>query len=47
MTIDLLQELWLEGDHANEAVDRYQVGDNHQCEDGVLEKPPQRWNKIW
>ncbi len=47
MAKDLLQELWLEGDHANEAIDRHQVGEDHQREDAVLEESPQRWNEIW
>ncbi len=47
MAVDLLQELWLEGDHANEAVDSHQVGEDHYGEDAVLEESPQRWNEIW
>lgn len=30
LAIDLLQVLGLEGDHANEAVDHHQVGEDHQ-----------------
>lgn len=47
MAIDLLQVLWLEGDHADEAVDSHQVGEDHQREDAVLKESPQRWNEIW
>lgn len=45
--MDLLQELGLEGDHADEAVDCHQVGEDHHCEDTVAEEAPQRWNKVW
>lgn len=47
LAVDLLQELGLEGDHANEAVDSHQVGEDHQQEDVVLEESPQGWNEVW
>lgn len=47
LAIDLLQILWLEGDHANEAVDSHQVCEDHQCVYSVPEESPQRWNEIW
>lgn len=47
LPIDLLQILWLKGDHADEAVDSHQVSEDHQCENTVLEESPQRWNKVW
>lgn len=47
LAIDLLQELRLEGDHADEAVDGHQVGEDHQRVHAVPEEPPQRWNEIW
>lgn len=45
--MDLLQELGLEGDHADEAVDRHQVGEDHHGEDAVAEEAPQRRKKVW
>lgn len=35
MAIDLLQKLWLEGDHADESIDGHQVCKDHQREDAV------------
>lgn len=47
MAEGLLHVLWLEGDHANEAVDGNQVREDHHREDAVLEEPPQGRHKIW
>lgn len=47
LAIDLLQELWLEGDHADEAVDSHQVSEDHQWEDAVPEESLQRRNEVW
>lgn len=41
LAVDLLQELGLEGDHADEAVDRHQVGEDHHGENTVAEEAPQ------
>lgn len=47
LAVDLLQELGLEGDHADKAVDRHQVGEDHHGEDAVAEEAPQRRNEVW
>lgn len=47
LAVHLLQELWLEGDHADEAVDHHQVGEDHQREDAVAEEALQRRNEVW
>lgn len=47
LAVDLLQELWLEGDEADEAVDSHQVGEHHQAEDAVPEESPQGRNEVW
>lgn len=47
LAVDLLQVLGLEGDHANEAVDHHQVGEDHQRVHAVAEESSQRWNEIW
>lgn len=38
LAVDLLQELGLEGDHANEAIDEHQVGEDHQWVHAVAEE---------
>lgn len=47
LAVDLLQELGLEGDHADKAVDCHQVGEDHHGEDAVAEETPQRRNEVW
>lgn len=46
LSVDLLQKLWLEGDHADETVDGHQVGEDHQHVDAVPEQSPQRGNEV-
>lgn len=47
LAVDLLQKLRLEGDHADEAIDGHQVGEDHHGVDAVPEESPQRGNEIW
>lgn len=47
LAVDLLQELGLEGDQADEAIYCHQVGDDHQCVDAVPEESSQRRDEVW
>lgn len=46
LAVDLLHELRLEGDQADEAVGGNQVEDDNHGEDAVFEQSLQGWNKI-
>lgn len=46
LAVDLLHELRLEGDQADEAVDGNQVDEDYHDVDTVSEQSLQGWNKI-